>query len=269
MGVQTEVGGIDVSAWGDQSGNDRHAHTLFDDEVTAEYPALVFQFGVLGGSSSIRFSTISVMGFDGTFLAGSDYTIFVLEGRDRAGLDNFFIGTTNACSAAEPCDPNGLLGLGHTNSPFNGAAFLKLGWREILGFGLGFLVGESFLWVVFLPVFPSQPRPLEQLLYVPLVFFVGLGLASVVGTAFVRFSWTTIWIGAGAFGVGSAAGGFVNSLLHLLLFSFFPAYLSWPSPGPEGDLMDTLGYSAIGLVFIVLPHALGGAMLAARLEEIR
>ncbi len=150
-----------------------------------------------------------------------------------------------------------------------GAAFLKLGWREILGFGLGFLVGESFLWVVFLLVFPSQPRPLEQLLYVPLVFFVGLGLASVVGTAFVRFSWTTIWIGAGAFGVGSAAGGFVNSLLHLLLFSFFPAYLSWPSPGPEGDLMDTLGYSAIGLVFIVLPHALGGAMLAARLEEIR
>ena len=100
MGVQTLEGGIDVSAWGDQSGNERHAYTLFDDEGVAEYPALLFQFGVLNGSSSIRFSTASVLGFDGAFLAGSDYTIFVLEGRDRAGLDNFFIGTTNACSQA-------------------------------------------------------------------------------------------------------------------------------------------------------------------------
>ena len=149
-----------------------------------------------------------------------------------------------------------------------GAAFLKLGWRAILGFGLGFLLGESFLWVMFLLVFPAQPGPLEQLLYVPIVLLVGLGLASAVGTAFVRFSWKTILIGASAFGVGSAAGGLVNSLLHLLLFSLLPAYLSWPSPGPEGGLMSTLGYSTMGLVFIVLPHALGGAMFAARLERI-
>ena len=86
------------------------------------------------------------------------------------------------------------------------AAFLKLGWRSILGFGLGFLVGESLIWVVFLLVFPSQPGPLEQLLYVPILLFVGLGLASAVGTAFVRFSWKAILLGARAFGVGSAAG---------------------------------------------------------------
>ena len=124
MGVQTEVGGIDVSAWGDQSGNDRHAYTLFNDEGTSEYPALVFQFGVLGNSSSISFSTISVLGFDGTFLANSNYTIFVLEGRNRAGLDNYFMGTTNACSLAEPCDPDGVLGLGYTDSATPGKDFL-------------------------------------------------------------------------------------------------------------------------------------------------
>ena len=137
-----------------------------------------------------------------------------------------------------------------------GAAFLKLGWRAILGFGLGFLVGESFLWVVFLLVFPSQPKPLQQLLYVPIVLFVGLGFAGAVGTAFVRFSWKTILIGARAFGLGSAAGGLLNSLFHLLIFSFFPAYLSWSFPGSEGDLMSTLAYSAMGLVFVALPHAL-------------
>ena len=127
MGVQTLANGVDVTAWGDQSGNGYHASTLFDDEGLADYPALLFQFGVLNGSSSIRFSTASVLGFDGTFLAGSDYTIFVLEGRDRAGVDNCFIGTTNSCSPAEPCDPNGVLGLGYTDSPTVGADFLVQG----------------------------------------------------------------------------------------------------------------------------------------------
>ena len=150
-----------------------------------------------------------------------------------------------------------------------GAAFLKLGWKAILGFGLGFLVGESFLWVLFLLVFPSEPGPLEQLLYVPLVLFVGLGLAGAVGTAFLRFSWEKISIGGKAFGVGGAVGGLVNSLLHLLVFSLFPAFLSWSFPGPEGDLTNTLAYSAMGLVFVVLPHALGGALFAAELERIK
>ncbi len=78
-----------------------------------------------------------------------------------------------------------------------------------------------------------------------------------------------ILIGATAFGVGSALGGLVNSLLHLLVFSFFPAFLSWSFPDPEGDLMTTLVYCAMGLVFIVLPHALGGAMFGAKFERIR
>ncbi len=149
-----------------------------------------------------------------------------------------------------------------------GAAFLKLGWKAILGFGLGFLVGESFLWVLFLLVFPSEPGPLEQLLYVPLVLFVGLGLTGAVGTAFLRFSWEKILIGGKAFGVGGALGGLVNSLLHLLVFSLFPAFSSWSFPGPEGDLTKTLAYSAMGLAFVVLPHALGGALFAAELERI-
>lgn len=74
-----------VSRWFDQSGNLRH---LFQWSESLQ-PELVESS--LNGQDTLRFSVDS-MPFDGSFLVGSDYTIFAVEGRDRFGVANFFVG---------------------------------------------------------------------------------------------------------------------------------------------------------------------------------
>lgn len=73
-----------IHTWLDQSGLGRDA-TQSDPQ---RQPALS---NSLNGLPTLRFDEDS-LAFDGTFLANSNYTIFVVEGRDRFGPANFFLG---------------------------------------------------------------------------------------------------------------------------------------------------------------------------------
>ncbi len=80
---QGVVGNGAISTWLDQSGSGRHA-TQSDPE---RQPTLS---NSLNGLPTVRFDQDSLL-FDGTFLTNSNYTVVVVEGRDRFGQANFFL----------------------------------------------------------------------------------------------------------------------------------------------------------------------------------
>ena len=94
MGVTEEEGG--VAAWLDQSGNGRHASQQFAfNRPTVSAPVAP---SALNGLPTLRFSSgqFNRLDYDGAFLGNSSYTVFAVEGRDRDGLANFFMGGTVA-----------------------------------------------------------------------------------------------------------------------------------------------------------------------------
>ncbi len=88
-----------VSQWRDQSDQERHLYQW----SRSLQPELVEN--VVNGHDVLRFDVDSLP-FDGEFLVDSNYTIFVVEGRDRFGLANFFVG------GSDPM-PNGNLVIGY------------------------------------------------------------------------------------------------------------------------------------------------------------
>ncbi|MEM7220799.1 MAG: hypothetical protein AAF515_20725 [Pseudomonadota bacterium] len=93
-----------VRRWRDQSGNNNHAvHQTGFGELM---PLLVNSNPNVAGRPTLRFNNNAALALDLRSLAGSDYTIFVVQGRDRAGLANFYI-------AGDSLATNGNLVLGY------------------------------------------------------------------------------------------------------------------------------------------------------------
>ncbi len=83
----TLASGASVTLWPDASTNARDAVQ----SVTAARP--VFLTNVLNGLPAVRFDgTDDSLEYDGTFLAASDYTVFVVEGRRSAKIACYFLG---------------------------------------------------------------------------------------------------------------------------------------------------------------------------------
>lgn len=80
-----------VLVWNDQSGQGRNA-TYNPANIFGEQPP-VFDASNPGvnGQPTVRFFNANALELNLTFLAESDYTIFVVNGRDRFGLANFYI----------------------------------------------------------------------------------------------------------------------------------------------------------------------------------
>ncbi|MFN2315371.1 MAG: hypothetical protein ABR551_02795 [Gemmatimonadales bacterium] len=86
----TALNGGPVQQWADQSGNANHA--VWTGGGMGELPPLyVASHPAVRGQPTVRFDGASALEIDLTWLAGSDYTIIVVNGRDRAGLANFYI----------------------------------------------------------------------------------------------------------------------------------------------------------------------------------
>lgn len=79
-----------VLTWADQSGNGNHA--TWSANVFGELPPRydASNPGALG-QPTVRFNAQNALALDLTWLAGSDYTIIVANGRDRTGFANFYI----------------------------------------------------------------------------------------------------------------------------------------------------------------------------------
>ncbi|MDY0169807.1 MAG: autotransporter-associated beta strand repeat-containing protein [Thermoguttaceae bacterium] len=80
-----------AAQWDDRSGNDRHATAVGTGPLATSNP-LALDRGVL------RFGSSNSMAVDLSFLAGSEYTIFAVEGRTGAG-NHYYLGTYTASSA--------------------------------------------------------------------------------------------------------------------------------------------------------------------------
>ena len=78
-----------VALWQDLSGSGRHAVQ----DVAGEQPAYVADpGGLLNGKGAVRFDGVNDnLPFDGTFLAGTDYTVIMVEGRRRSGGNGYFL----------------------------------------------------------------------------------------------------------------------------------------------------------------------------------
>ena len=89
----TAANGEYVFSWEDGSGNERDAvWTLADLIDFNEFPPLfVASNPSVGGEPTVRFQNQNALAIDLSWLAGSDYTIFVVNGRDRIGVANFYI----------------------------------------------------------------------------------------------------------------------------------------------------------------------------------
>ena len=75
------LNGATVSVWADLSGNGNNA----TQPSATKQPAFVASRRKIGGMPVIRFPGQKWLDFDGTFLANSPYTVFVVEGRgDRS-----------------------------------------------------------------------------------------------------------------------------------------------------------------------------------------
>ena len=85
------VDGGDVLLWEDQSGNGNDA--VFNPLNGFGEVAPIFDAANLGvgGESTVRFDGRNALELNLEFLVGSDYTIFVVNGRDRFGLANFYL----------------------------------------------------------------------------------------------------------------------------------------------------------------------------------
>lgn len=80
-----------VFTWQDQSGNGNDAIYNVSNPFLELPPAYDAHHPALGGKPAVRFNGGSALELDLTWLAGSDYTIIVMNGRNRDGLANFYI----------------------------------------------------------------------------------------------------------------------------------------------------------------------------------
>lgn len=92
--ADTGIGAADggpVLAWEDQSGQGRDAAYNPANGFGELPPAFDASNPGLNGQPTVRFFNANALELDLAFLADSDYTIFVVNGRDRFGLANFYI----------------------------------------------------------------------------------------------------------------------------------------------------------------------------------
>jgi len=85
------LNGEQVIFWADESGEDNHARFNPANFYGELPPVFVSSNPGAGGQSTVRFFNRNALEIDLTWLAGSDYTIFVVNGRNRFGLANFYI----------------------------------------------------------------------------------------------------------------------------------------------------------------------------------
>ena len=85
----TTVGG-EVTVWQDQSGNGRDATNA----TAADLPELISSNAEISNQPSLRFDT-DYLGFDGSWVAGQNYTLFVVSGRLSSPNDNYYLGGTS------------------------------------------------------------------------------------------------------------------------------------------------------------------------------
>jgi hypothetical protein len=83
--------GDEVLVWSDSSGTGNDA-TYDPANSYGEWPPVFDASNPLANDkATVRFNNENALELDLTSLAGSDYTIFVVNGRDRTGLANFYI----------------------------------------------------------------------------------------------------------------------------------------------------------------------------------
>lgn len=90
VGIEAADGGS-VLVWEDQSGQNRHAVYNPANGFGEVPPVLDASNPGANDQPTVRFFNVNALEIDLSFLAGSDYTIFVLNGRDRFGLANFYL----------------------------------------------------------------------------------------------------------------------------------------------------------------------------------
>lgn len=100
------INGEPVTFWADESGQDNHAVYNPANLYGEQPPVFVSANPDAGGQSTVRFLNQNALEIDLSWLAGSDYTILVANGRNRFGLANFYI-------AGESLQDNGNLVLGY------------------------------------------------------------------------------------------------------------------------------------------------------------
>ena len=83
--------GAAVSVWMDESGNGRNAVYNPRNAFGEKAPIYDASNAGVNGEATVRFNNKNALDLDLGFLTGSDYTIFVVNGRDRKGLANFYI----------------------------------------------------------------------------------------------------------------------------------------------------------------------------------
>jgi len=83
--------GSEVMVWADQSGNGNDAVFNPANPFGELPPIYDASHPDANGRASVRFNDENALELDLTWLAGSDYTIFVVNGRDRFGVANFYI----------------------------------------------------------------------------------------------------------------------------------------------------------------------------------
>ena len=86
--------GNPVSQWQDQSGNNRHATQV----TVSNQPDFVSSEPLAGGAAVLSFNSASQqhMDFDGSFMANTNYTVFVVAARNVSDAGWLIGGSTNA-----------------------------------------------------------------------------------------------------------------------------------------------------------------------------
>ena len=83
--------GEPVELWADQSGEGNDAVFNLANGFGENAPLFDASNPGVAGQPTVRFNNVNALELDLGFLVGSDYTILVVNGRDRAGLANFYI----------------------------------------------------------------------------------------------------------------------------------------------------------------------------------
>lgn len=125
-----------------------------------------------------------------------------------------------------------------------GGASLRRGWRPVVGFGLAFGVFGVFIPLAF--VAPQGMSKDSEVFPLVLCFLIGFGLAGGIGAAISGLGWRMALAGAAGFGVAGAIGGTVFAIVFLVA--------------------ENIPFFLIVFVPVLIPHALGGALLAVALE---
>jgi hypothetical protein len=89
-GISALDGGA-VLHWSDQSGNGNDAVWDVSGTHFEQPPIYDATNPAVEGESTVRFEAQNALEIDLTWLTGADYTIIVVNGRDRLGLANFYI----------------------------------------------------------------------------------------------------------------------------------------------------------------------------------